>query len=219
MSNPFKYFKDKREIWADWPIPLSRNYVTDESFNSAMIRWVGRPHFPVSPEPDWEEGKIVYEEKDFKLSRPNADNYNQGTDCERCMKPRLCDCEIAIPLPKEPKIAIDPREYAKIAAKNEGVYTPKLKLKEQQDIPMDKDEWISVKDRLPEIEDDVDVYMCKFGDVKGAGASYIGFLTKDKKWTIADTVDGIIKDADNNSQYWVVTHWKERPQSPKEEKD
>jgi len=68
MSNPFKYFKDKKEIWADWPTNF-RGLIENE------IVYDLRPHFPVSPEPDWEEGKIVYEGKDYQL---NHTEYTDG---------------------------------------------------------------------------------------------------------------------------------------------
>jgi len=167
MSNPFKYFKDKKEIWADWVKPTRNNYPQFETFDDVLNHYNSRPHFPVSPEPDWEDGKIVYEGKDFKIEwlvktssyQGNAEYYIESEKKANlkysewskwdgnCMAKTEKPIPIAIPLPKEAKVAIDPREYAKIAAKNEGVYTPKLKSKEQQDIPMEKD-WVKRYEEL-----------------------------------------------------------------------
>ena len=81
MSNHFKYFKDKKEIRADWEKPVMHKHIET---------WNNRPHFTVSPEPDWEDGKIVYEDEDFKFE---SEQDLTGGDWEEKL--------IAIPLPKE----------------------------------------------------------------------------------------------------------------------
>lgn len=46
------------------------------------------------------DGEVIRED-DFVVSRPNADNVNDFTDCDYCVKQRLCNCAIAIPLPEQ----------------------------------------------------------------------------------------------------------------------
>jgi hypothetical protein len=74
-------------------------------------------------------------------------------------------------------------------------------------------EWISVKDRFP--EDDGDVLVCqhKFGD--RYPLINVGYRENDQ-WDIADTMDGIIHDIDNNQDNWIVTHWMPLPEPPKQ---
>ena len=176
MSNPFKYFKDKKELWADWERPKS----TDS--NEVWRAFADRPHFTVSPELDAllaHEQVIDRTEFDVRYKR-YMNEQGRWTDA------------IAIPLPKERE-----REFRNNISKE----TPMNK--EQQDIPMDKDGWVKVKDKLPE-------------------------PSKTKKWQIYSpstlgVTDGFYwgqnTDPCNGWSMVGVTHYKELPQSPKEEKE
>ena len=73
-------------------------------------------------------------------------------------------------------------------------------------------EWISVKDRLPDNDDLVLFAMYKFGNIKNAGGQYLGFYANGH-WEI-DSEQGYGKDANNNVDYWLVTHWMPLPDSP-----
>ena len=97
MSNPFKYFKDKKELWADWPEPKHNEFNPIYHFTEEEINYSRRPHFPVSPEPDWEDGKIVYEGKDYRLDKHRIIGIDEGGANYIYGEP------IAIPLPKEPE--------------------------------------------------------------------------------------------------------------------
>jgi hypothetical protein len=66
--------------------------------------------------------------------------------------------------------------------------------------------WISVDNQLPPEDEDVLVYMCKFGKLDRVGAHYIGWYNN-KKWTIT-AENGIVEDAESNPDYWYVTHWR-----------
>ena len=131
MSNPFKYDKPKKEIWADWPIPSTGDYFDYTDYHKACDQYDSRPHFTVSPEPDWEDGKIVYEGKDYKRSY-HCDNCDTDCECVLNCKEQV----IAIPLPKE-------CEHEPLIDTGVGYhYCPACKQSwkpEQQDIPMDKD--------------------------------------------------------------------------------
>ncbi len=72
--------------------------------------------------------------------------------------------------------------------------------------------WTRVEDGLPDEEDDVIVYMSKMGH-GSPGSAYVGVYEKGK-WKIVDTIDGIIQDANNNPDYWIVTHWMPLPNKP-----
>lgn len=69
-----------------------------------------------------------------------------------------------------------------------------------------RNEWISVNDRLPKNGDWVLVY--------GDGKIYMAFVDQDNQWCVdADGYDGHIENVD-----WV-THWMELPKGPYEDED
>lgn len=75
--------------------------------------------------------------------------------------------------------------------------------------------WISVKESLPPIGETVLVHMAKFGKAGKPCHDYFGWLETDGTWTIEGDCKEI-KDADNNADYWVVTHWMEIEEPEKE---
>ena len=117
MTNPFKYDKAKNEIWEDYPAPNKYEYgstLTElRRFENTLANYNTRPHFTVSPEPDWEDGKIVEEKTHFVFEhwcnnqetlkgRPEKVSIVTYQEFQN-MKVRKCpSCYlIAIPLPKE----------------------------------------------------------------------------------------------------------------------
>ena len=117
---PFKYFKDKKEIWADWIRPNMHDYTNEENdfqFIKDFMAYNSRPHFPVSPELDaLLANEQVIDRSEFVLDY-TKDYHNP----------------IAIPLPKEESL-----EAAIKRAEKDGDEFKKA-LPEQQDIPMDKE--------------------------------------------------------------------------------
>ena len=245
MSNPFKYFKDKKELWADWVRPLTWNKKPTEYLDE-INAYNSRHHFPVSPEPDWEDGKIVYENVDFNIVEkcykgtgfhdewetiaiplPNEPE-NDGQDVEQeaiayADSIHLCDIDWNSEEEKQRYLKTHPRGLKDLydctietfkAARNSQYdkYKPgrtyygrpyQPPKPEQQDIPMEKDGWIKVKDKLPE-------------------------PSKTKKWQIYSpstlgVTDGFYwgekADPCKGWSMMGVTHYKELPQSPKEEKE
>jgi len=132
MTNPFKYDKAKNEIWEDYPAPNKYEYgstLTElRRFENTLANYNTRPHFTVSPEPDWEDGKIVRQDIDFKIRWSNGLAAWQG---DRSHKD---DVEIAIPLPKEAEID----EYVDNWMGSMEKKTTQKPKPEQQDIPMGK---------------------------------------------------------------------------------
>ena len=113
MSNPFKYFRDKKELWADMERPYLDNYAMVDDYDGSSMyagalyskdlqEWNSRPHFPVSPELDaLLAHEQIIDRKDFEL-KYYCDNGN--TDCVCVLN---CEGkEIAIPLPKEPECPV-----------------------------------------------------------------------------------------------------------------
>ena len=244
MSNPFKYFKDKVEIWAVMEKPKSNDYYKpmDDTFTKE-VEYDARPHFPVSPEPDWEDGKIVYEGKDYII-------YYGGLDDK--------DYSIAIPLPKEKvkneTMNIDKIGYLESIMEKFGEahtllartnlpkeqYNPissllahakielftfysamKKEFPEQQDIPMEKDGWVTEK---PAITKDCimlvatwwkdhwettafDIIAADGEDDDGKPCWYWSVLEHGDEWGDLDDIHG---------QCYKIIHF---PQSPKEEKE
>ena len=71
-------------------------------------------------------------------------------------------------------------------------------------------EWISVKDALPELAVDVLVVWQKFGTKSPSiHKGYIDDITH--KWDL-ETSEGLVEDADNNPDYYIVTHWMPIPE-------
>lgn len=83
---------------------------------------------------------------------------------------------------------------------------------------MDRDilekRWISVEEQLPSLDWDADaevlIYGCKWGDYKkDINGQQIVASWDGKKWSSYRR-----QNLENNSDYWVVTHWKPLDQSP-----
>ena len=208
MSNPFKYFKDKKEIWSDIPEPKHFEYTWDEVVNTGWYKkkhdeWVARPHFTVSHEPDWEDGKIVEPNVHFRWQDKYECSLNWNCDCENggeCRKPKANPTwRIAIPLPKEPEtfyycqhdIENDNGKCEIQCPHCKAYYLPLEKqMKEQQDIPMDKDGGIYLT------------------------VAYWGDLTEEQLAIKIMNIGG--------GKEWMIVspdYTKRKPQSPKEEKE
>ena len=75
--------------------------------------------------------------------------------------------------------------------------------------------WISVKDRLPdgnEESDDMLCYASKWGEGE-IGHKYIGYYDQSKKaWMYEHFGDFV--EYDNNADYWSTTHWQPLPEDP-----
>ena len=82
-----------------------------------------------------------------------------------------------------------------------------LQPKEQPISEVTEDEWISVKDRLPEEHESVLIAMDRKDD-----PVYVGWLSEDKKWFEEDGPDGIAQTKD-------ITHWKSLPPTPEKDQD
>jgi len=155
MNQPFKYFKDKKEIWADFERPKS----TDS--NEVWRAFADRPHFTVSPEPDWEDGKIVEEGVHF-IFEDSCDKIRCHCPCHKnpgiihiaaCCKNGWIEMNkktIAIPLPKECCSICG----SELVGGNCKRCTEKLckPFPEQQDIPMDKEKADKVAEFISEYE-------------------------------------------------------------------
>lgn len=72
--------------------------------------------------------------------------------------------------------------------------------------------WISVRDKLPNEAVDVIVVWQKFGTK--SPSKHIGYIDDiTHKWNLI-TDEGLVEDADNNPDYYIVTHWCEIPELP-----
>ena len=69
--------------------------------------------------------------------------------------------------------------------------------------------WISVKDRLPENDDRVLVWENKFGTSRPLENGCWEFAYYDGKWE-----DMNLKDYENNADYILITHWMPLPPPP-----
>lgn len=69
--------------------------------------------------------------------------------------------------------------------------------------------WIPIGDKLPTEGEAILIFMSKFGKPDSPCSWYEGFY-ENGKWQII-TEDGLKKDADNNPDYWFVTHWSNVP--------
>ena len=73
-------------------------------------------------------------------------------------------------------------------------------------------EWISVEERLPKLDEQCLVIWAKFG--KKYKELFIGYIDSEtNKWDII-TLEGLIEDADNNPDYFFITHWMPLPAPP-----
>ena len=206
MSNPFKYFKDKKEIWADVREPKIADYPLNSKwswgYQNALATYNSRPHFPVSPELDaMLAHEQVIDRTEFDVYTPKA-NYKcpacKHTFLDKsghgCMKGYLEADKIvwetlkpiAIPLPKEPK------EYTPLNAYME--LNPHL---DKQDIPMDK-----------EYSDDELLTM----------ATKLLFVIWNRR-KINSFLRTTVKVADSDKEYELLFMNLTPPQSPKEEKE
>jgi len=67
-------------------------------------------------------------------------------------------------------------------------------------------DWISVKDRLPDPEKEVAVIEAKMGD--RFPSIYMGWIDRDSgKWAVVYSDGGLVEDAENNPDYFYITHW------------
>ena len=77
---------------------------------------------------------------------------------------------------------------------------------------MQNNNWINVKDRLPETDDDVVILGSKWGTRKIAEHTMLAWYdnTRDHaRWT-----DERGNDVEQNADYWYVTHWLPIPEYP-----